>query len=347
MPQIIHKRRKEEIAVEQEKRRKEQEEAVNKEADLGKRKQLEEDEAKAQRLSDLKAKAEALRQEKSTLFGMLKQALIEETKKKQREEKAERLRKEEQDKKDKKERALAEAAQALAGANVHAPTPPGMNAMMASKIGGGQMGSGGMTPAGIVGIAGLPGMPMTYGHKPPGPGTSYLSPRQGFFGTQAQDSPRGLTPQGTAPAPPGGNAGRLHPYPPSQPPPGASPYGSPQVGVGAPPRPGMGSLGALQGQTRFLNMQAYQQNALLGRMASGTLGGGRVVADNRPPPPTAPPPMDGRDLSAAGQQQQQGQQPPGHGGRGRGIFGFPPGSAAAAAAAAAAAGRYTSSWPYK
>ena len=44
----------------------------------GERKQQEDEEAKAQRLSDLKAKAEALRQEKSRLSGMLKQALIKE-----------------------------------------------------------------------------------------------------------------------------------------------------------------------------------------------------------------------------------------------------------------------------
>jgi hypothetical protein len=43
-----------------------------------KRKQEEEEEAKAQRLSDLKAKAGALRQEESTLSCMLKQALVKE-----------------------------------------------------------------------------------------------------------------------------------------------------------------------------------------------------------------------------------------------------------------------------
>ena len=311
--QVIHKRRREEIEREREKQRKEQEEAANKEVDLGKRKQQEEEEAKAQRLSDLKAKAESLRQEKSTLFGMLKQALIEEAKKKQREEKAERQRKEEQDKKDKKERALAEAAQALVGpgANVHAAGHPGMSAMMAGKMG--QMGA--MNP-GMVGP--VPGMAMGYGPKAGPHGAPFLSPRQGFYGTQ--DSPRGVAPQNPA-QPPGSSAGRLQPFPPSQHPPshpGAGPgYGSPQMGVGGVAR---SMLGSLQGQNqRFMSMQAYQnQNALLAnRMAGGAMGAGRGN-DNRPPPPSAPPPMDGRDA----QGQQAPQQPAA---RGRGMFGYPQG----------------------
>lgn len=311
--EIIHKRRKEEIAEEHERQRKEQEEAVNKEAETGKRKQMEEEEAKAQRLTDLKSKAEALRQEKSTLFGMLKQALIEEAKKKQREEKAERIRKEEQDKKDKKERALAEAAQALAGANMHS----GMSAMMAGKMG--QMGAILPSLDGRM-VGGVPGM--VYGHKAHGApthGAPFLSPRQGFYGAQPQDSPRGVAPQGAAATAPG-SAGRLQPF--SQ---AAGGYGSPQVGVGGVGHGPRSMLGSLQGQNqRFMNMQAYQnQNALLaGRMAAGAMGGAR--SDARPLPP-APPPMDGRDAAAqqVGQQQPQPGQGMGAGGRGRGGMFYP------------------------
>jgi hypothetical protein len=308
--QVIHKRRKEEIEKEKEKQRKEQEEVASREANLGKRKQLEEEEAKSQRLMELKAKAEALRQEKSTLFGILKQALIEEAKKKQREEKAERLRKEEQDKKDKKERAMAEAAQALAGASVHA-SHSGINPMLAGKMG--QM--GGMGP-GMVGVGGVPGI-MGYGHQTHG--SPFLSPRQGFYG--AQDSPRGVAPQGAAPQ--AGSAGRLQPFPPSQPPHGAPGYGTPSVGGVA-----RSMMSSLPGQSqRFMNMQAYSgQNALLagGRMAGGAMGAARSSDNRPPPPPSAPPPLDG---------QQQGQQPGQQsqaqglqGGRGRGMF-YPGGRA--------------------
>ena len=323
---MIHKRRREEIEREREKQRKEQEEAATKEVDLGKRKQQEEEEAKAQRLSDLKTKAEALRQEKSTLFGMLKQALIEEARKKQREEKAERLRKEEQDKKDKKEKALAEAAQALVGpgASVHAPGVPGMSAMIASNMG--QMGA---MPPGMMGP--VPGMAMAgYGHKAGPHGAPFLSPRQGFYGPGGQDSPRGVAPN---PAhPPGSTAGRLQPFPQAQHPPphpGAGPGygGAPQLGGGS-VMSGRGEmarsmLGSLQGQ-RFMSMQAYQnQNALLAsRMAGGAMGAGRG-SDNRPPPPSGPPPMDGRDAQPG----QPGQPTPQQqsAARGRGMFGYPQG----------------------
>ncbi len=73
---------------------------------------MEEEAEKAARLAELKAKAEALRQEKSTLFGMLKQALVEDAKRKAREERLEKQRKEEEAKKE-KETAI-EAAKALA-----------------------------------------------------------------------------------------------------------------------------------------------------------------------------------------------------------------------------------------
>jgi len=310
--QVIHKRRKEQITEEREKHRKEQEEAASKEAETGKRKQMEEEEAKSLRLSDLKSKAESLRQEKSTLFGMLKQALIEEAKKKQREEKAERLRKEEQDKKEKKERALAEAAQALAsGANVPLQPHPSMNPMMAGKMG--QMGV--MTP----GMVNVPGMPMTYGHQHAG---SFLSPRPGFFGGQPTDSVRGVVP-GASPAPVG--RGFPHGQAPSHP--GAHPGAAAGYGPGGVAR---SMLGTLQGQNqRFMNMQAYQnnQNALLANRMAGSAMANSAMArgsDNRPPPPGQHP-MDGRDPSAVGQPGQQ-QLAQAMGGRGRGMFYPPPGA---------------------
>ena len=297
--------------MEHERRRKEQEEDENKEAE---RKQLEEEEAKAQRLTELKSKAESLRQEKRTLFGMLKQALTEEAKKKQREERAERLRQEEQEKKEKKERALAEAAQALAGGNVHGTNHPGMNPMMTGKMG--QMGGMAQGMGNMGGVGGVPGMPLAYGHQPHG--GPFLSPRQGFYG--GQDSPRGLPPpQGSGAA---GSAGRMHNFPPAQPGQGAAGYGSPPVGVGG---VGRSMLGSLQGQNqRFMNMQAYQnQTAMLSRMTGGAMGPGRG-SDNRPPPPSAPPPMDSRDPAATQQQMLQGQPGGQAGGRGRGML-YPPG----------------------
>ena len=316
--QVIYKRRKEELAVERERQRKEQEEAENKEAETGKRKQIEEEEAKAQRLTELKSKAESLRQEKSTLFGMLKQALIEEAKKKQKEERAERLRKEEQEKKDKKERALAEAAQALAGANVHAPNHPAMNPMLAGR---GQMGAMAPGMGAIGGVGAVPGMPMAYGHQPHG--APFLSPRQGFYGPQ--DSPRGVAPpQGSGAA---GSAGRMQHFSPGQPGQGAAGYGSPQVGVGG---VGRSMLTSLQGQNqRFMNMQAYQnQTAMLSRMAGGAMGPAPGMqqtrgSDNRPPPPSAPPPMDGRDPAVPPQQLLPGQPGSQSGARGRGML-YPP-----------------------
>ena len=81
--EVIHNRRRDEINVEKEKQRKEEEKEASKETDLGKRKQEEEEEEKKRRLTELKSKAESLRQEKSTLFGMLKQALLQEAKKKE------------------------------------------------------------------------------------------------------------------------------------------------------------------------------------------------------------------------------------------------------------------------
>lgn len=329
--EVIHKRRKEEITEERERQRKEQEEAASKEAVTGKRKQMEEEEAKAQRLSDLKAKAETLRQEKSTLFGMLKQALIEEAKKKQREERAERLRKEEQDKKDKKERALAEAAQALAGAAniipppIHPnPVPRNMNPMM-SKMGPmGGMTPGGMTPGGMTpGMVNVPGMPMTYGHQPHG--SSFLSPRQGFYGGPS-DSPRGGLVQGAAAAGRGFPHGQAPSHP--GPHPGAGPGFGSQVGVG-PGGVARSMLGSLHGQNqRFMNMQAYQnQSALLaGRMVGGAMASSAMAraSDHRPPPPPhAPPQMDGRDPNSGQPGQQPGQQPLPMPGRGRGMF-YPP-----------------------
>eukprot|EP00961_Rhodomonas_salina_P051900 696607-Rhodomonas_salina.2 len=109
----IHRLTTEQLEEERERERKEREEAASKEADEGKRRVMEEEAEKAARLAELKAKAEALRQEKSTLFGMLKQALVEDAKRKAREERLERQRKEEEEKKEKE--AAVQAARELAG----------------------------------------------------------------------------------------------------------------------------------------------------------------------------------------------------------------------------------------
>ena len=291
--EVIHNRRRDEINVEKEKQRKEEEKEASKETDLGKRKQEEEEEEKKRRLTELKSKAESLRQEKSTLFGMLKQALLQEAKKKEKDEREEKMRKEEQDKKDKKERAMAEAAQALAGATSHpGAMNSGLNPMLSAKMGMGGMGS-------------LPGM-MGYGQQANG---FTMSPRQGFYGTQTQEGARGVASQG---------AGRLQPFPPSQPGGYASPHAMGGVGgiggIGGVARGSM--LNSLGQNQRLMNMQAYQnQNAMLaGRMGGGGGMGGQRGFDNRPPqPPTAPP-----DHQQGGQH--LGVSMPGmQGGRGRGF----------------------------
>eukprot|EP00291_Cryptomonas_curvata_P022719 CAMPEP_0172166502 /NCGR_PEP_ID=MMETSP1050-20130122/9019_1 /TAXON_ID=233186 /ORGANISM="Cryptomonas curvata, Strain CCAP979/52" /LENGTH=95 /DNA_ID=CAMNT_0012837123 /DNA_START=238 /DNA_END=522 /DNA_ORIENTATION=- len=76
----------EQLEEERERERKEQEERASKELDEEKRRRIEEENEKAERLAELKKKAEALRQEKSTLFGLLKQALKEEELERQRRE---------------------------------------------------------------------------------------------------------------------------------------------------------------------------------------------------------------------------------------------------------------------
>jgi len=84
---------------ERERERKEREEAASKEVDEEKRKVMEEEAAKAARLAELKAKAETLRQEKSHLFGLLKEALVADARQKAQQEKAEREAKEAADRK--------------------------------------------------------------------------------------------------------------------------------------------------------------------------------------------------------------------------------------------------------
>ena len=95
--QKIFKLKMEQLEEERERERREQEERASKELDEEKRRQIEEENEKAERLAELKKKAEALRQEKSTLFGLLKQALKEEAQQKEHEEDLERQKKQEQE----------------------------------------------------------------------------------------------------------------------------------------------------------------------------------------------------------------------------------------------------------
>eukprot|EP00293_Proteomonas_sulcata_P019750 CAMPEP_0184303200 /NCGR_PEP_ID=MMETSP1049-20130417/12991_1 /TAXON_ID=77928 /ORGANISM="Proteomonas sulcata, Strain CCMP704" /LENGTH=301 /DNA_ID=CAMNT_0026614669 /DNA_START=90 /DNA_END=993 /DNA_ORIENTATION=+ len=110
------------LEEDREREKKEREDAANKEADEGKRKVMEEEAEKASRLSELKAKAEALRQEKSMLFSMLKQALVDEAQRKKKEEELQKQKEDEEKKQ--KERAIAEAAQTMSTGQYY---PPGMN----------------------------------------------------------------------------------------------------------------------------------------------------------------------------------------------------------------------------
>lgn len=301
----IHRLTMQQLEEERERERVEREEAASKEEDEGKRKVMEEEAEKATRLAELKAKAEGLRQEKSNLFGLLKQALVEDAKRKQREERLEKLRKEEQDKKDKEQRALAEAAQALTGAaQFHVYQREGLQ-----------------PPAPGQGLGALPrhpgGAPMVaaYGAAQQPPGYPNLAPRN-FYQPPERPGPGGQPPAPAGafpPAPPGAHHSM---YPP----------GAPQAGMRRTMLPG----GMQQGMPpsfrdargppdhRFPPMSMHPPPGAPGMLAAAPGRG-----EPRPPPPQGvpapggpPPPPDARDAG-------RGRSPGFHAEGGRGMF-YPP-----------------------
>eukprot|EP00281_Chroomonas_sp_CCMP1168_P001838 CAMPEP_0206260028 /NCGR_PEP_ID=MMETSP0047_2-20121206/26846_1 /ASSEMBLY_ACC=CAM_ASM_000192 /TAXON_ID=195065 /ORGANISM="Chroomonas mesostigmatica_cf, Strain CCMP1168" /LENGTH=239 /DNA_ID=CAMNT_0053687035 /DNA_START=67 /DNA_END=782 /DNA_ORIENTATION=- len=184
----IYRIKMEQLEEERERERREREEAASREVDEGKRKVMEEEAAKAARLAELKAKAEQLRQEKSYLFGLLKQALVEEAKRKAKEDQEEKARKEAQDKKAQEERAIQEAAQALTGATQQQQPQQPFHGF--GGLGGPIMPPEGFQPR--------PGVPMAAYAAKPGP--FMTAGRPTFFGG-AHDQRAGAPPG--SPAPPG------------------------------------------------------------------------------------------------------------------------------------------------